>query len=340
MKISVLIPAHNEERSIKATVDSCLRQTRPFDQIVVVNDGSTDHTGEILATYRKRIKVVTIMPATGNKSHAQQAGLKHVTGDVFVATDGDTILDERFAEFVEPHFADPRVMAVAGYVKSMKLNWLTACRELDYLIGQDIYKTAQGNIGYLFVIPGCAGTFRTEAFKNSISFDHDTLTEDLDFTYKIHRQHLKIAFERRAVVFTQDPFTLHAYINQMRRWYSGGWQNLMKHLRHIIQIRPAAAFELSFIYLEGFVFSILLFLFPFIDFRLFYQFIFLYLILLVAVSIYAAWSRRRLDLLFSAPGYLLLKFINSWIFLEQFVLEVVLQKRKLVWFKPARKAIN
>src|SRR5262249_16987195 len=128
MRISILIPAHNEEKSIKDTVDSCLRQTRPADEIVVVNDGSTDNTGKILAYYGKKIKLITIKEATGNKSYAQEEGLRHITSDVFIATDADTVLDDTFIEKVETHFHDPNTMAVAGYVRSLKNNWMTACR--------------------------------------------------------------------------------------------------------------------------------------------------------------------------------------------------------------------
>lgn len=70
MKISILIPAHNEEKSIKKCLESCLNQTRMPDEIVVVNDGSTDKTAEILAGFGDKIKVVYVPKATGNKSFA------------------------------------------------------------------------------------------------------------------------------------------------------------------------------------------------------------------------------------------------------------------------------
>ncbi len=335
MKISILIPAHNEERSIRATIDSCLMQTRTPDQILVVNDGSTDRTAEILATFGDKIQVVTIPQATGNKSFAQQEGLKHITGDIFIATDGDTMLESRFVEMIEPHFEKKEVSAVAGYVKSIKNNWLTACREIDYAIGQDLHKRAQSNIGFLFVIPGCAGAFRTEKFKEIIKFDHDTLTEDLDFTYKFHTEYCSIVFERRAIVYTQDPFTLYGYINQIRRWYSGGWQNLLKHLPRM-KSRPMPAFELSLIYFEGIIFSFLIFILPIFRPRFFLYYIGVYFIFILAISSYASLERQRVDLVFYSPFYILLIFLNAWIFLEQLTNEVILRKRKVVWFKPER----
>ncbi len=338
MKISVLIPAHNEERSIRATVNSCLAQTRVFDQILVVDDGSTDRTAEILASFGDRITVVTIPKATGNKSYAQEIGLKYVTGDIFIATDGDTILDTKFAEMIEPHFSDPEVAAVAGYVKSMKNNWITACREIDYTVGQDLHKTAQSNLKFLFVIPGCAGAFRTSVFKNEIKFDHDTLTEDLDFTYKLHVGYHKISYERNAIVYTQDPFTLHSYINQIRRWNSGGWQNLLKHWKSVIH-RPTIALELSLIYFEGLTFSLLMFVLPLMNYNYFKYFFSGYFLFMLLVGTYAAIRRRRIDLVFMAPLTIILSFINAWVFLEQFIKEIILRRPMNVWFKPERKAV-
>jgi cellulose synthase/poly-beta-1,6-N-acetylglucosamine synthase-like glycosyltransferase len=339
MRISLLIPAHNEERSIRSTINSCISQTRPFDEIVVVNDGSTDNTQNILESFGDKIKVVTIPLATGNKSHAQQEGLKYITGDIFVATDGDTILHKDFVKMIEPHFENSDVTAVSGYVTSIKNNWITACREIDYIIGQNIHKRAQSIINYIFVIPGCAGAFRSNTFNKQTMFDHDTLTEDLDFTYKIHKQYSKVVFEPKAIAYTQDPFTLSSYINQMRRWYSGGWQNLLKHVRSIIH-RPAVAFELSLTYIEGITFSILIFILPFLRPMFFVRFVLLYLIFLMIVGAVCAYLKKRLDLFTYSPFLLVLTFINSWVFLEQFFLEVLMQNRKKIWFKPERKLIT
>lgn len=319
-------------------MESCIAQTRPLDEILVVNDGSTDLSGEILKKFGNAIRVITIPTATGNKSYAQEYGLKFVTGEIFIATDGDTILDRRFVEEVEKSFSDPKVMAVGGYVQSLKYNWLTACRELDYVIGQDLHKVAQAELDFLFVIPGCAGAFRTEIFRKHIQFEHDTLTEDLDFTYRLHWNRLKILYNKKAISYTQDPATIGAYINQMRRWYSGGWQNLIKHYR--IANRPLNALELSLMYIEGLIFAFLLFLFPVLNIVFFKYFIIPYFIFQLIVGIYSSIVRRRLDLLVYAPCYILLTYINAYVFLEQFFKEVITRKKNLVWFKPERRAME
>ena len=335
LRITILIPAHNEERSIRACVESCLNQSRPADEIIVVNDGSTDRTAEILAEFGTLIRVVTIPTATGNKSHAQEYGLRSITGDVFIATDGDTILSRDFVRYVEEDFADPAISAVAGYVRSQKYNWLTACRAFEYAVGQNLHKLAQYHIGYLFVIPGAAGAFRTRDFFDYITFEHDTLTEDLDFTYRLHQQGLRIFYDRRAIVFTQDPTTLYAYINQMRRWFGGGWQCLMKHLP-LATREPKVALELTLMYAEGILFSILLFLLPFISLPFYAAFLGSYLVNAALFALFAAWRERRWGLLLVPIPYLFLVFINSYIFLEQLVKEVILRRKNLYWFKPER----
>jgi cellulose synthase/poly-beta-1,6-N-acetylglucosamine synthase-like glycosyltransferase len=335
LKISILIPAHNEEKSIAACVRSCLNQTRLADEVIVVNDGSTDRTAEILASFGDRIKVITIPVATGNKSHAQERGLKFVKGDVFIATDGDTILHEDFVKFTEEDFADPSVVAVAGYVRSMRYNWLTACRAFEYAVGQNLHKLAQHHLNFLFVIPGAAGAFRTKDFFKHITFEHDTLTEDLDFTWRLHKKGLRIFYDRRIVVFTQDPVTVKAYVNQMRRWFGGGWQCLLKHKALALR-EPKVALELTLMYLEGIIFSTLLFVIPFISPRFFVAFIGSYLLIALVFAIVAAWRERRPELLLVPIPYLFLVFINSYVFLEQMVKEVVFRKKNLYWFKPER----
>jgi cellulose synthase/poly-beta-1,6-N-acetylglucosamine synthase-like glycosyltransferase len=337
IKVTIMIPCYNEEATIRRCVLSCLNQTCPADQIIFVNDSSKDKTGEILNSFGNAITVIKTPQNTGNKSHAQEYGLQFVTGDVVITSDGDTLIAPNFIEEIIKEFDDPRVAAAGGYVRSMKQNWLTRCRAFDYTIGQNINKLAQSYIGYLFVIPGAAGAFRTEIFRDYLTFDHDTITEDLDFTYKLHKNGFRIAYNRKAIVLTQDPASLHSYINQMRRWFGGGWQNLAKH--YDIALRPRQAMELSLMYIEGVVFSSLLFIVPLINIRFAVLFFFPSILAIFALSIYAAIKERRADFLLVTPSSFFLMYINAYIFLEQFVKEAILKRKNLIWFKPERTKI-
>jgi cellulose synthase/poly-beta-1,6-N-acetylglucosamine synthase-like glycosyltransferase len=337
MKISILIPCYNEERSIKRSVLSWLSQTRPADEIIVIDDCSNDRTAEILEEFKGRVTVVRTPQNSGNKSSAQEYGLQFVTGDIFIATDGDTLLDARFVECIEKDFADPSVAAVGGYVKSLKYNWLTACRALDYAIGQNIDKLAQHYLHFMLVIPGAAGAFRTDIFR-TLGFDHDTITEDLDFTYKLHKRGYNIVYDRNAICYTQDPGDLHSYINQMRRWLGGGWQNFVKHID--IPKYPGMSFELSLVYGEGLIYSLMIFIIPILNLSVALWIFVFSLLISFLLAIVGVFIDRRSDLFFIIPVYVLLKYVTAYIFLEQFVKEVILRKREMVWFKPERVSLD
>jgi cellulose synthase/poly-beta-1,6-N-acetylglucosamine synthase-like glycosyltransferase len=217
----------------------------------------------------------------------------------------------------------------------MKYNWLTACRSFEYVIGQNIYKLAQSYIDYIVVIPGAAGAFRTETFKKYITFDHDTITEDLDFTYCFHKNRLQMSYDRKMIVHTQDPMTLSAYANQLRRWYAGGWQNLIKH-RSVIYHRFNSAMELSLVYTECVIFALVIFLLPFISLSSFLLFLVSYFILASILCLYAGIKERRWDMIFVPFTYFFIMYVNSYLFLEQMVKELFLRKKNLYWFTPER----
>lgn len=341
MKISLLVPCYNEEKSLEASIQACLKQTRKFDELIFVDDSSKDRTPEILAKFAEKglITAKRTPKNTGNKSSAQEFGLQFVTGDVMVTTDADTLLDTHFVEEIEKSFKDKKVIAVAGYVKSLPYNWLTLCRAFEYVVGQNIHKIAQNHLRYIFVMPGAASAFKTKVFRKYITFDHDTITEDLDFTYKLHKKQCKITYNQKAICYTQDPADLKSYINQMRRWFGGGWQNLLKHYG-IITTRPTRAFELSLIYAEGLIFSALIFILPVLNIWFGLKLFVGYFVVATLFAAWAAWREKRITLLLAPFPYLILMFVNAYIYLEQFIKEIILKRKNLVWFKPERMTIE
>ncbi|MBI2029862.1 glycosyltransferase [Candidatus Gottesmanbacteria bacterium] len=337
MKITVLIPCHNEELTIKNCILSVLSQSRKPDQTIVVNDGSSDKTQKILRKFGSEIRVVNLSKKTGNKSIAQEKGLKYVNGDILITTDGDTVLDRDFIKNILKEFKNPKVAASAGYVKSIKQNWLTGVRQIDYLISQEIHKKAQSLVDALYVIPGCAAAYRTKLFKKHIPFDHDTLTEDLDFTYKFHKKGLKVTFCSEAIVYTQDPSRFNDYVMQLRRWHGGNWQNLVKH--YDVLNRPSNALQLSLTYLEGVTFPLLLALALILNFKVFIYFSLTYLVTVSIFALIGALRDKRWDLLLFIIPYFFASFVNYAIFIEQFIHEAVLLKGNLKWFKAKRKVV-
>jgi len=335
LTVTILIPCYNEELTVRQCILSCLNQSSKLHQIIVVDDCSTDSTPKVLSAFAGIIAVARTPKNTGNKSSAQEYGMGFVTGDIVITTDADTLLNRNFVAEIQKSFLDPGIIAVAGYVQSLPYNWLTLCRAFDYVIGQNIHKLAQNYMNYIFVMPGAASAFRTKVFGKDISFDHDTITEDLDFTYKLHNKFLKISYNPKAISYTQDPANLKSYINQMRRWFGGGWQNLAKHYASTPS-HPVRALELSLIYAEGILFSVLLFLIPLLNIWFGLLLLAGYFVVAFIFAIWAAWKEKRPALVLAPFPYIFITFIHAYIYLEQFIKEIVLKRKNLVWFKPER----
>jgi hypothetical protein len=101
--------------------------------------------------------------------------------------------------------------------------------------------------------------------------------------------------------------------------------------------KPNNVFQLSLSYIEGFIFSVAFFLGPLINIRFFEYFIGPFLVSILVMGGFAAFTRRRIDLIYYAPLYFFLVAINAYIFLEQFWLEIIRKKTNLVWFQPKRR---
>lgn len=333
MTISVLIPCYNEELSIKKSLESWLNQTRKPDQILVVDDGSTDSSVDIISSFGSKVKLIVLPKKTGNKSYVQEAGLPHVTSEIFIATDADTIPDTHFVEYVEQAFSEKDIVAFCGHVESIENNWLTACREIEYTIGQYVTKKAQQEIGYVYVIPGCAGAFLTQYFRENIHFDHDTITEDLDFTYKFHAQKKHIFYDHRALVYTQDPNSLSSYVKQVSRWYAGNIQNAFKHWR--VLKRPVAALEIFSMFGDLFLNFFFLVVFPILNARLSVYYLAFLLISAVFFGGLAAFAHRKYKILLCSPLYVVVAYLNALIFFKELITQLVLPKN-LEWKHVSR----
>ncbi len=336
-KISVLIPAYNEEKSISKCINSCLTQTRKPDEIIVVNDGSTDRTLEILKKFIGKITIVNLKKNTGNKSKAQEIGLRYVTGDIFISTDADTSLNINFVKNIEESFENKEVSAVCGFVESNKCNWITNVREINYLIGQTIYKRAQSYIDALFVLIGCGSAFRTKKFREIITFDHDNVTEDLDFTYKLKLADQKVVLQEKAIVYTQDPNNLKSYFRQLYRWYSGGWYCLRKNIS--ILKKPNNALILSLIYLENLIMGGALLLSPLLllwNAKYFLLFLAFTWLIVGLLATYGIFKTKRYNLFFYIPHQYILTFGEQVIFFYTFFKEIILNKKNLTWYKADR----
>ena len=230
-KVSVLIPAYNEQEVICDTVRSVLASNYPELEILVVDDGSIDRTAElVIGNFRRDPRVRLLQQSNHGKPSALNHGLSEATGDVVVSIDADTIVDPDAVPLLVRHFADPKVGAVAGNVKVINRNrWLTRWQALEYITSQNLEKRAFDLLNCIPVVPGAAGAWRTDLLRAHGGFSGDTVAEDTDLTLTIRRSGWKILYDEEAVGRTEVPETVDALIRQRFRWTFGTLQAIWKH---------------------------------------------------------------------------------------------------------------
>ncbi|HUO35978.1 MAG TPA: glycosyltransferase [Candidatus Acidoferrum sp.] len=228
---TVLIPAYNEESVILDTLRSVLASDYPHLDIIVVDDGSTDRTAELVrANYGRDPRVRLILQPNRGKPAALNNGLSEAKGEVVVSIDADTMVDPEAISRLIRHFANPKIGAVAGNVKVMNRNsWLTRWQALEYITSQNLEKRAFDLLNCIPVVPGAAGAWRTDLLRSHGGFSGDTVAEDTDLTLTIRREGWKIVYDEYAVGRTEVPDTIDALVRQRFRWTFGTLQAVWKH---------------------------------------------------------------------------------------------------------------
>jgi peptidoglycan-N-acetylglucosamine deacetylase len=230
-EITVLIPAYNEADVIRDTVRAALDSDYDNLEILVIDDGSTDQTSElVLESFGRDPRVRLLRQANYGKSAALNHGLSEAKGEVIVTIDADTIVDANAISRLVRHFADPEVGAVAGNVKVMNRNrWLTRWQALEYITSQNLEKRAFDLLNCIPVVPGAIGAWRAEAMRSCAGFAGDTVAEDTDLTFMIRRHGWKILYDEDAIGRTEVPDTMETLIRQRFRWTFGTLQAVWKH---------------------------------------------------------------------------------------------------------------
>lgn len=216
--LTVLIPAHNEQRVLHRCIEAILAEAAPGDEVIVIDDGSTDATAAIAARYPIRV----LSQARQGKAAALNAGLAAARGDVVVVLDADTIITPGFLQKMGRHFVSPQVGAVAGNVKvGNPIELLARLQALEYIVSLNLDRRAQAVLNCITVVPGAAGAFRATALRTAGGYPCRTLVEDADLTMSLLTAGWRIRYEPAAVAYTEAPQGVQDVLKQRRRWSYG-----------------------------------------------------------------------------------------------------------------------
>ncbi len=244
--LTVIVPAYNEAKSIADTIRSLQAQTIQPEEIVVVDDCSSDDT----AAVARSLGVTVIRPPvnTGSKAGAQDFALARVETKFTMAIDADTTLAPDAIEKLLGALDAPGVAAACGFVipRSVRTLWERG-RYIEYLFAFTFYKQVQEYYEKPLIASGCFSIYQTDALLAHNGWKTRTLAEDMDLTWSFYEAGQKVRFVPDALCYPIEPHTYRFMSRQLKRWSHGFVQNVHLHWRGILGVpylRSAVAVSL------------------------------------------------------------------------------------------------
>ncbi len=227
--VSVVVPAFNEAVGIERAVRSLDASDYPAFEVVVIDDGSTDGTGEIVEGLGlTNIRVVR--QANAGKAAALNRGLSETRHEIVAMVDGDTVFESvTLRELVRP-LSEPDVGAVSGNTKvGNRSGLLGRWQHIEYVMGFNLDRRLYDVLRCMPTVPGAVGAFRRRALADIDGVSEATLAEDTDITLGIGRAGWRVVYAGEARGWTEAPSDLSGLWRQRYRWSYGTMQAVWKH---------------------------------------------------------------------------------------------------------------
>jgi cellulose synthase/poly-beta-1,6-N-acetylglucosamine synthase-like glycosyltransferase len=232
--VSVVVPAYNEKEGIEAAVRSFVASRHPLE-VVVVDDGSTDGTADIVEGLGLP-GVTVVRQENAGKPAALNQGVRVAQHDLVVLVDGDTRFEvDTVGRLVQP-FADTRIGAVSGNAKvGNRRGMLGRWQHIEYVMGFNLDRRLYDVLQCMPTVPGAVGAFRRRTLQDVDGVSDDTLAEDTDLTAAVVRAGWRVVYEQSARAWTEAPATWGQLWKQRYRWCYGTLQAMWKHRRAVIE---------------------------------------------------------------------------------------------------------
>ncbi len=337
MQLTVIIPAYNEAEFVGDTIASLLAQTQPPKEIILVDDGSTDGTGDV----GRRAGVTVIRPPhnTGSKVGAQSFALPWVDTELVMAIDADTTLEPTAIEKLMRCLASDDVGAACGFVVPRRVSsvWERG-RFIEYLFAFTFYKQVQDYYRRPMISSGCFSMYRTALMRRHGGWPNRTLAEDMDLTWRFHQAGVGVRFVPEAVCYPVEPYNFRFMSRQLHRWSHGFIQNVSLHWKGLLTVpflRSAVAVALWDSIAASLAFLVVL---PLLIVALKSPWLLLaYFIdapaILVPLLAGAIPRREFWRTLVSLPAFFVLRLVNAFYLLEAVWSEWFLRRRYLAYHK-------
>ena len=360
--VSILMPAHNEGDILYNVVKEMTQLNYPNYELIMINDGSSDDTGEVLkkivAMY-DNVRVIDLKKNCG-KANALYLGAIASKGEILVGVDADSYLDKNALRYLVSHFINKqngeRVGAVTGNPRVRNRGTLLGRIQLcEYASIISLIKRTQRVLGKVMTVSGVCVAYRKKALLDCGFWDRDMMTEDIAVTWKLEKNFWDVRYEPRALCWMLVPETIKGLWRQRKRWAEGGLEVIFRHFdifkswrrRRMVPIylEQVCSFFWSVCWLiltlillimefQGkTVFTEYIWKSQFLSFVCLFQFI-------IAIALESRYDRQILKSAWSVIWYpLVYWYVNVFITLGA-LLKVILPKKKLATWKSPDRGIT
>jgi len=227
--VSIVVPAFNEAVGIERAVRSLAASEYPAFEIVVVDDGSSDGTGELVDRLELPGVSVVRQPNAG-KPAALNRGIEESRHEIVVMVDADTVFEPTTLRNLVQPFRSSGVGAVSGNTKvGNRHGLLGRWQHIEYVMGFNLDRRLFDVLRCMPTVPGAVGAFRRRALTDVGGVSGATLAEDTDLTLSIGRAGWRVVYAEEARAWTEAPATLRLLWRQRYRWCYGTLQAVWKH---------------------------------------------------------------------------------------------------------------
>lgn len=230
--VTIVVPCWNEEKTVYKTVRSVLNLNYPKDklEIMLIDDGSTDGTWDVIRKFEKYPNVQVFKKPNGGKYTALNMGLELMTTKFFGGLDADSYADPDSLVRLMSYFEeDPSIMAVVPSVTVHNAKTIIQnAQKAEYNMGV-FFKKMLSFLGAINVTPGPLTIFKKQVFDDLGPYKHGHNTEDMEIAYRMQKHHYKIEHCNDAYVFTNTPPTIKKLYKQRLRWIYGFINNTLDY---------------------------------------------------------------------------------------------------------------
>ncbi|MEH6940238.1 glycosyltransferase family 2 protein [Bacillus sp. JJ722] len=263
--VSVFIPAHNEEVVIGQTLQAMSRLYYPKDklEVIVINDNSSDRTGEIANEFAEAfpfIRVIETKPPNKGigKSSALNEALGQSNGEIIVVYDADNTPERKSVWYlVMGLINDPKSAAVVGKFRVINAarTWLTRFINIETICFQWMAQGGRWKWFKVATIPGTNFAIRRNIIEQLGGWDVKALAEDTELTIRVYNLGYYIRFFPAAITWEQEPETLKVWWKQRTRWARGNQYVVLKFLGQFFKLkRKRIVFDLFYFFFTYFLF--------------------------------------------------------------------------------------